>query len=155
MSQLAGDGFATAYGHSTVQDDYRWGKLNRLVLNHPMSSVFNVPPALGLFASPIPGLSGIPVDGAFDTVDPSTSTLRVSNENSLVIRTFASQRSVAEALPNGVTGRSSLPGGVSGVPGSPSYLNLLEQYLVNGLYDQPFRMSELQGAIAAVKKYEP
>jgi len=38
---------------------------------------------------------------------------------------------------------SSLPGGISGVLGSPFYVNLLPQWLTNHAYDQLFKNDEL------------
>lgn len=155
LQTLAGPAFANTLHGSTNQDDYRWGKLHRLTLAHVMGGPFSTPPAGGAFPPPLAGLGGIPVDGAWGTVDAASNALVVTNENGYTWTDGVSQRSVAEALPNGVRGVSSLPGGVSGVLGSPFYTNLLPAYLVNSYYDQLFGMNELQGGMETVNKYEP
>lgn len=154
LSLLSGNSFKNAFGNSTNQNDYRWGKLHRFVIPHVMGSVFNVPPAGGMFEHPLSNLAGIPVDGAWEAVDAAQNSFRADNENSFMWALGVSERSVAEGLPSGMVGVSSLPGGVSGVLG-PGYLNLLPEYLVNGYYEQFFRMNELQPATESVEKYVP
>jgi acyl-homoserine lactone acylase PvdQ len=66
-----------------------------------------------------------------------------------------SQRQVAQGKKDGVEGVSALPGGISGVLGSPLYTNLLPYWLVNQSYDQWQRMNELQPNIESVTKYVP
>lgn len=155
LTLLASDNFKIAFANSTNQSDYRWGKLHRIVFEHPLDSIFSVPPAAGLVQSPLPGLAGFPVDSAFPSVDSTIPAIRGDSENEFMFFFGPSQRSVAEGLPSGMKGVSSLPGGISGVLGSPLYFNLLPQYLINGTYDQYLRMNELQGNIDSVTKYEP
>ena len=156
LSQLAGDGFATAFGHSTNQNDYRWGKLNRLVFKHPLGSVFNIPPAGGSFPPPLLNLPGLPIDGGFHSVDPASNTVRATDESSFLVAFGPVSRTVAEALPGGFRGQSSLAGGVSGVLGSPSYWNFLPGWLTNrDYYDQLFVTDELAGRISSVLKLVP
>ena len=81
LELLAGEQFAPAFGYSTNQDDYRWGKLHRIVLRHPLEGPFNIPPAGGGFPSPIAGLEGIPTDGGFHTVDAAHHDLRAEGAN--------------------------------------------------------------------------
>jgi len=156
LDTLAGDAFANAFGHSTNQSDYRWGKLNRVVFKHLLGSVFNIPPAGGTFPPPLPTLSGIPVDGGFNTVDPASNTVRAVNENSFLLVFGPVSRSVAEGRPYGVRGVSSLAGGVSGVLGSPYYWNLLPGWLTNtDYYRQYFGRDELDGHVLSVLKLVP
>ncbi len=155
LTLLASDKFKTAFNNSTNQNDYRWGKLHRIVFAHPLDSIFSVPPAGGYFPQPLANLPGLPVDGAYQTVDAANHSLRSSTDSGFMWAHGASQRSVALGLPNGIKGVSSLPGGISGVLGSPLYFNLLPEYLVNRTYDQLFRMNELETAISSVTKYEP
>src|SRR5205823_7068979 len=49
LDRLASPDFAAAFGGSTDQDDYRWGKLHRLVLASPLDAPFSAPPAFGRF----------------------------------------------------------------------------------------------------------
>jgi acyl-homoserine lactone acylase PvdQ len=55
----------------------------------------------------------------------------------------------------GMRGVSALPGGISGILGSPRYLNLLPGWLTNTAYDQLFRTSERQHEISSVMKLVP
>ena len=63
LERLASAEFAAAFAESTDQEDYRWGKLHRLVLEHPLGSPFDIPPAGGALPPPLPGLVGFPLDG--------------------------------------------------------------------------------------------
>ena len=137
LDQLASDEFAPAFANSTDQDDYRWGKLHRIVFEHSLSGVaeaFNVPPAFGLFPAPLEGLAGIPTDGGFETVDvapPLENDIRVTDSDSFMFFHGPTGRFVSRVVPGKVRSESSLPGGESAVPFSPFYLNLLEPWLLN------------------------
>jgi len=138
LDLLASDEFAPAFANSGNQDDYRWGKLHRVVLKHVLGDVegnFNVPPAFGLFPAPLAGLDGIPFDGGFETVDEApaldTSNVRVSNSDSLMVEFGPTGRFVARTGPWKVRAETSLPGGESAIPSSPFYNNLLEPWLRN------------------------
>lgn len=155
LTMLAGDDFKAAFANSTNQEDYRWGKLHRIVFQHPLGSIFNVPPAGGFLSAPLPNLAGLPVDSAFPSVDSTILPIRGTHANAFMFDYGPSQRFVAEGLPSGMIGVNSLPGGISGVVGSPSYYNLLPQYLVNETYNQLFGPDELQGSIDSVTKYQP
>jgi penicillin amidase len=167
LTALSGPDFAKAFNGSKQQDDYRWGKLHRIVLAHRLGSIFNVPPAGGAFPPPLLDLDGIPTDGGYQTVDvanneetslttyDSDGTIRARNADSFIWAHGPSQRYVGEAIPSGVNGATSLPGGVSGVITSPFYVNLLPGWLVNDTYDQLFGQNEvIQGAVS-VTKYVP
>ena len=156
LLQLAGDGFKNAFHNSTNQSDYRWGRLNRVVFAHPLGSVFSMPPAGGTFPAPLAGLPGIPIDGGFQSVDPTSKAIRVPNEGVFMITAGAVKRSIAEALPSGVRGMNSLAGGVSGVLGSPLYWNLLPGWLTNSdYYDEYMGPDELAGHVESVLKLVP
>ncbi len=137
LDLLASDEFAPAFANSVNQDDYRWGKLHRIVLRHPLGDaapLFNVPPAFGMFPAPLAGLAGIPVDGGFETVDeapPEADNIRVSNSDSFMFEFGPTGRFVAGFGDQGVVSETSLPGGESALYDSPFYLNLLEPWLAN------------------------
>src|SRR4029453_3640753 len=77
LTKLSGPDFQAAFGGSTDQGDYRWGRLHRVTLDHPLGGPFNIPPAFGPFPHPLgEGLPGIPTDGGFETVDASTHNAR-------------------------------------------------------------------------------
>ena len=134
LDRLAGPEFAAAFHGSTDQDDYRWGLLHRVVLDHPLGGRFDIPPAAGAFPPPLPGLRGIPVDGGFDTVDAATHDVRGGDANGFMFGSGPANRFVSRHVPLGVYAESSLPGGTSGVPGSRFYVNLLPGWLTDDTF---------------------
>ena len=58
-----------AFGNSTDQSDYRWGKLHRITLTSPLGAPYTIPSQGNRFTSPLPGLPGIPVDGGPNVPD--------------------------------------------------------------------------------------
>ena len=131
LELLASEAFAPAFSRSTNQEDYRWGKLHRLVLRHPLGDPFNTPPAGGAFPHPLPGLNGIPVDGGFEVVDASTHNSRAATLDGFMFSNGPVRRGVAEGAKDGIRAVTSLPGGPSGVLGNPLYINLLRPWLTN------------------------
>lgn len=155
LTLLASPAFADAFGGSTNQNDYRWGKLHRITFAHILGAPFSIPPAGGAFPQPLPNLPGIPTDGGFQTVDAASHSVTAASVNGFMFSSGPSQRFVGEARHEGVRGVSSLPGGISGVLGSPFYVNLLPQWLTNHAYDQLFRQDELEHNILNVSKFVP
>jgi penicillin amidase len=131
LDALASPDFADAYNGSTNQSDYRWGRLHRLVLAHPLGGPFNTPSANGAFPRPLPDLPGIPTDGGLHTVDLGNHQFNRNNSNGFMFAAGPSLRYVATIGSDGIESVSSLPGGQSAVPGSPFYLNLLRGWLTN------------------------
>lgn len=140
LDLLASADFAPAFSRSDNQDDYRWGKLHRIVLRHPLGGVnpmLNIPPAGGFIPPSVEGLAGIATDGGFETVDeapPAVNNVRVSNSDSFMFDFGPTGRFVAEAGHRKVEAESSLAGGESAIPGNPFYVNLLEPWLSNKTY---------------------
>jgi penicillin amidase len=141
LDLLAGPAFAPAFGGSTDQGDWRWGRLHRIVLDHPLGGPFSVPPAGGAFPPPLAGLDGIPVDGGFGTVDAASHDVRAASAGGFTFGSGPVRRTVAEGRPGGIREVTSLPGGESGVLGSPFYVNLLPDWLT----DEAFPLSLSQG----------
>ena len=131
LTLLASDEFAPAFNRSTNQEDYRWGKLHRLVLRHPLGGMLNTPPAGGAFPPPLPGLEGIPVDGGFEVVDASNHNSRAATLNGFMFSNGPVRRMVSEATREKINAVTSLPGGPSGRVGDPLYINLLRPWLTN------------------------
>jgi penicillin amidase len=135
LDLLASDEFAPAFGNSTDQSDYRWGKLHRIVLDHPFIDAASLPPQPpNLFPQPVPGLPGYPTDGGFNVVDASSHSARADDLNDFMFGDGPVRRFTSE--PQGAfrsDARSIWAGGVSGVPypGNPYYGNLLNYWLVN------------------------
>ena len=123
LDLLASDTFAPAYAHSTNQNDYRWGKLHRIVFDHPLGEPFSVPPGGGLFPAPLPGLRGIPTDGGFGGPDASSYSARAAAPDDFMFGSGPVRRYVGQ--PSGparvaIRGETILAGGASGVSGIPT-----------------------------------
>ncbi len=131
LTLLASDEFKAAFANSTNQNDYRWGKLHRIVFAHPLGGPFSTPPAGGAFPPPLAGLTGIPVDGGFEVVDASSHNSRAATLNGFMYGSGPVRRMVSEATPAGIRAVTSLPGGASGILGNPLYINLLRPWLTN------------------------
>jgi penicillin G amidase len=149
LTLLASPAFDAAFHQSTNQNDYRWGLLHRLVLAHPLDGQFSVPPAFGQFPAPLPGLAGIPVDGGYETVDAATHRVRAADVNGFMFGSGPARRFVANPAPGHTDAVSALPGGTSGDPASPFYLNLLRPYLVNDYYPALLASEIPRGSIAS------
>ena len=131
LARLASDAFAPAFGNSTHQVDYRWGKLHRIVFAHPLGGPFSIPPAGGAFPAPLPGLAGIPTDGGFSTVDASSHGARATSANAFMFSAGPVRRFVGEVRPGQTRAESIWAGGRSGVLGDPSYTLFLPKWLAN------------------------
>jgi penicillin amidase len=131
LALLASEAFASAFAHSTQQSDYRWGKLHRVVFAHPLGEPFSVPPAGGAFPAPLPGLSGVPTDGGFQTVDASSHGARAGSLNGFMFGSGPVRRFVGEIGRAFTRAESIWAGGPSGVLGNPDYTLFLPQWLAN------------------------
>lgn len=156
LDALASEDFAAAFSGSTDQDDYRWGKLHRVVFDHPLGEPFSVPPAEDQFPAPLQGLPGIPTDGGFGVVDASSHSAYADDLNGFMFGSGPVRRFVAEPA-RGYRGRveSSLPGGTSGVLGSPWYVNLLDDWLANNSYPQILQPGRLRSTFVTEMKVIP
>lgn len=159
LNLLAGEPYKDVFKFSTNQDDYRWGKLHRVMLDHPLGGPFSIPPAGGAFPAPLAadGLPGIPVDGGNLTVDLASNRLLDDTPGAFVVRAGPSQRYTARAriFGKGFDGEMSLPGGESGVLGSPFYVNLLEEWLTNRAHPLRQSRAELVGDTASSETVLP
>lgn len=153
LDLLSGDAYAAVFKRSTNQDDYRWGRLHRVMLDHPLAGTFSIPPAGGAFPPPLAGdgLIGIPFDGGNLSVDVASNRLLDDSPDGFVLRIGPSQRYVARAriFGQGFDAEMSLPGGQSGVPGNPFYVNLLEEWLTNRAH--PLRQGRAELALNALR----
>ncbi len=158
LDRLAGEDFEPAFGGSRDQSDYRWGLLHRLVLDHPLGPPFDIPPADGAFPPPLPpDLPGIPVDGGFETVDAATHDLRGTDSEGFTFNSGPTRRHVGQVrgTRRGISGETSLPGGESGVLGSPLYANLLPRWLTNDTHPLRQRLPDLLRSIAEITLFLP
>ncbi len=130
LERLASDDFKAAFNNSTRLEDYRWGRLHRIVFAHRLGDPFSIPPAGG-FAHLDSGLRGVAVDGGFEVVDASGHDARAQTVNAFMFGSGPARRFVAEARPDGIRALQVIPGGQSGVLGSPLYANQLGLWLTN------------------------
>ena len=157
LTVMAGPAFNAAFNGSTNQRDYRWGKLHRVLLAHPLGGNFSTPPAGGAFAQPLPGLPGIPTDGGLFTVDVAGGVLRNDSSNGFMFDFGPVRRTVSsvQSIGRGIEAVSSLPGGESGELGNPFHLNLLAGWLTNEVFPLRQDILDLPGHIAEVDVFVP
>ncbi|HET9555159.1 MAG TPA: penicillin acylase family protein [Anaeromyxobacteraceae bacterium] len=156
LSLLSGPAFAPAFGGSTSPDDWRWGKLHRIVFAHPMDGPFSVPPALGQFPAPLAGLPGIPRDGGFGVPNASNHDPRADAWDRFMFASGPSNRLVVE-LSRGAAKRaeSVWPGGTSAIPGAWNYLNLLPLWLTDETVPLHVRAAELAKDTSSITRLVP
>src|SRR3954469_24678575 len=130
LELAASPAFAAAFGGSTDQADYRWGKLHRVTFSHPLGPPFSIPPGAG-FTDLAPGLAGLSTDGGFDTVDAAQHDARVDSPDGFVYGNGPSRRFVGEATPHGIRATEVIAGGESGEPTDPTFGNQLGLWLTN------------------------
>jgi len=149
LDLLASDEFAPAFANSTDQDDYRWGRLHRIVFDHPLGQKpFNVPRGFGLndLSEELPGIAR---PGGFDVVDASSHNPRADSVNEFMFGAGPARRKVALMTPDGPVADEIIPGGRSGVVDSPFYTNQLFLWLVNGFL--PLNIGEEDAAGSSVQ----
>ncbi len=135
LDKLAGPDFVPAFAGSEKQQDYRWGRLHTIVLNHPFVPEFDIPSAISGFPPPFDDLRAIPTDGGFGVVDASSHSARADEWDEFDFGSGPVRRFVGEPARwwRGGRAESIWAGGTSGVPfpGNPFYSNLLPRWLVN------------------------
>jgi len=134
ISLLSGSTFTAAFGGSTNLADYRWGKLHRITFAHPLGGPFSVPPAFGQFPAPVAGLNGIPRSGGVGTPDVGNHPIRANTLDGFMFSSGPSRRYVADVGSASIHAETSLPGGVSALPTSPHYIDILPLWLTNTTY---------------------
>jgi penicillin amidase len=145
LERLGTEDFAPAFAFSVDQEDYRWGKLHRIVFEHPLGEPFSIPPAGGAFPAPLEGLDGIPTDGGFQSPDAAHHDIRAQSVDEFMFTNGPVNRFAAEVGVRGSVGAESIwPGGTSGVLGSESYVNMLPLWLTNDTIPLAFRTNELR-----------
>jgi penicillin amidase len=155
LDALASNVFGAAFQNSTDLENYRWGKLHRIVFAHPLGGPFSIPPAGSAFPQPLPGLPGIPTDGGFQTVDASNHTVRAGDANAFMFNAGPVRRFVGERSRKETRSESIWPGGTSGVLGSPWYLNFLPLWLTNEAIPLHLDRGDLKGQESEVTKFVP
>jgi penicillin amidase len=152
LDQLASAAMAPAFGGSTNQADYRWGQLHRIVFAHPLGGPFSIPGQDG-FTSPYgfvdlsADLPGLARGGAWQTVNVADYNLRANSANGFMFGSGPARRFVGEMQPT-IVAAEVLPGGNSGVLGSPYYADQLPLWLTNRYHPLAIPVA---GAVAAAK----
>jgi penicillin amidase len=132
LELLKSPAFAPAFAGSVNQGDYKWGRLHRLVIDHPLGDNFSLTGERpeNPFRPPFANLPGLPVDGGLETVDAASHTSRAASLQDFEFRQGPIRRFVSSVGGSRRT-ESSLPGGVSEDPASPFFNNLLGPWLTN------------------------
>jgi penicillin G amidase len=132
---------ARLFGGSTNQGDYQWGALQKVALNHPLGAPFSIPP--------------IPTDGGFQTVDPASFNVRATERQHFVYSFGSAHRSVYELAPEGNRAASIWAGGISGVPGNPTYARFVGRWVANQTIPLLLGKEEVKRSGAALQQYVP
>jgi penicillin amidase len=158
LDRLAGASFATAFKRSTNQDDYRWGRLHRIVLDGlAVGGPFDIPGATPGFAPSFPDLRGLAVDGGFGVVDASSHSARADSSDAFMFGSGPNRRyvGVPGTAPGLIDGETSLPGGMSGVLGSKFYANLLGRWLTNDTYPLRQNLGAVMRELDSQQQFAP
>ncbi|MFP3940919.1 MAG: penicillin acylase family protein [Thermoanaerobaculia bacterium] len=155
LDLLASDTFAPAFGGSTDQEDYRWGRLHRIVFDHPLGGPFSIPEGGGL-ASVSPELPGIARAGGFGAVDASSHGARADGPNEFTFGSGPARRFVGELTPQGpLPPLEVIPGGQSGIPGHPFFGTQLPLWLTNDYHVFPYRPDDVVQGTARFEVFVP
>jgi len=146
LNLLASPNFAPAFNGSTDLNDYRWGKLHRIVFAHYLGGPFNIPPT----GAPAPinplgaALPGFPRSGGRGAVDASSHDARADGLNEFMFSSGPARRLIATMTPGCPQVLEVIPGGENGAPGSPNGTDQLAYWLVNANKPLPVCLSEVE-----------
>lgn len=155
LSLLASDDFASAFSNSTDMMDYRWGRLHRIVYDHPFDTdPFNVPNGGG-FTDLTANLPGIARAGGFDSVDAASHNTRANGVNEFMFGSGPARRFVGEMTPAGPAGLEVIPGGRSSVFLSPAYTNQLPLWLTNSYHPLTLGSAAAQASAVSTTTFSP
>ncbi len=153
LDLLASDSFAPAFGNSTDQNDYRWGKLHRIVFDHPLGPPLSIPP--NGFPGTIPGLAGFSTDGGMGALDASSHSVRADGVEEFRFGSGPSRRKIAVMAPTGPQVLEVLPGGESGQPGNPHGTDQLGLWLPNLYKPLPISKDDVLAFAVEEENYNP
>lgn len=152
LDALASNDFAQAFGNSTDQDDYRWGRLHRITFDHPLGGARSVPPANG-FQDLAQGLPGLSRDGGYEVVNASGFSATADRENSFrfgggPVRRYVGVAGAGAFEGARVVGWNAIPGGATGEASDPLYTKQLPMWLTVDRH--PVEMFETEAAREAI-----
>jgi penicillin amidase len=154
LDLLAGDAFAPAFAKSTNQDDYRWGKLHRIVFRHVMGNPFSIPSAGG-FENISASLAGVARSGGYEVPDASTHNVRAAAPGQFMFGSGPSRRFVGEMAAGGIRAAQIIPGGQCDNPAGPAYANMLGRWLTNGYHPLLMTQAQVESDIAVDERFVP
>lgn len=157
LNLLAGDTFAPAFNRSNNQEDYRWGKLHRIIFTHTFERFapdFSIPPAGGT-SHLSRDLIGLSADGGFEVVDASGHSAIANSLNAFMFSGGPARRFVAEARSDRIRAIQSIPGGVSAYLDSPFFTNMLGPWLTNDYHAVRFTSEEVDENRSSVTEFVP
>ncbi|MEM9101646.1 MAG: penicillin acylase family protein [Pseudomonadota bacterium] len=129
---LKSEAFAEVFQGSEKLDDYRWGKLHRVIFDSLLSRTLGIPNPPSAFTHSLDGLPGLPTDGGFGVVDDSSHSPSAATPQAFRYEDGPVNRFIAElSRRDGIKAESIWPGGVSEDSENPFYDNLLEAFLTN------------------------
>jgi penicillin amidase len=159
LDALASSAFANAFGGSTVQNEYRWGKLHRITLDHPLGAAWSIP-TNGGFANLSPALPGIPRDGGFEVVNASGFGSRSDTENAFRFGSGPNRRYVGTPGTGAragadVVGFQVIPGGRTAIASDPTYAIQLPTWLTADYHPMEMFEDEARRDALEVETYRP
>lgn len=155
LNLAASEGFAPAFARSTNQNDYRWGKLHRIVFDHALGGPFNIPgPGLYGLTNLGAGLDGVARQGGYEAVDASSHSSRANTLNGFMFGSGPARRFVGE-MSTPIVADQIYPGGQNAVLGSPGYISQLPRWLVNAYKPVPIDQTAHQAAVVSTINFVP
>ncbi len=133
IDQLASSTFAAAFPDPTHLSTLRWGKLHRIVFSSLLGGPFDIPGS-GDFSDLAPDLPGISRPGGYETIDAASFGVRITGLNDAMFGSGPARRFVGEMIPNAIAAYEIVPGGESGVVGSPDRANQLGRWLTDAYH---------------------
>jgi penicillin amidase len=157
LDQAAGPQFADAFPNPGHQQTLRWGRLHRIVFGHLLGGPFDIPPGGGggVSSDLAPGLPGVARSGGFETIDAASFGIRVAGENSCMFGSGPARRFLGELAPGAIAAQEIIPGGESGVIGSPLRANQLGRWLTDRYHPLLITSEQVRGNSAQLTQYAP
>ena len=117
---------------------------------------FDTPPNGGTFPPSFDDLDGLATDGGFGVVDASSHSARAADTDAFMFGSGPVRRYVGRpGFFTRILAESALPGGNSGVAGSPFATNLLGRWLTNDYFPMRIRRGGINAALSSNELFVP